>query len=262
MLSRTFDSVIVRPPPTTFGKCVSSNPLRSSVSISLALEQWREYVEVLKESGIEVIELEPLDEYPDSVFIQDAAVVSSGGRALLASFSAESRRGEELALGEFLRRRGFEVLEVEPGGMIEGGDVLVTSEGIAFVGISQRTNILGAISLERAFPELEVLRVPVSRTFHLLSGVSYLGNSTLAICPALVDPSFFKGFKLIEIPEDESYAANMLHIGDGKVLIPEGYPRTEELLRSKGFRPISLRMSEFWKCDGGITCLSLPIYRI
>lgn len=262
MPNRTFDTAIVRPPPISLSKCVSTNPFKGEVYLDRANEEWAHYVRALRESGVEVIELERLDHYPDSVFIQDTAVVSSRGRALLASFGEPSRRGEEESVAEYLEAKGFEVLRVEPGGTLEGGDVLVTSEGIIFVGISSRTNEIGAFSLKKAFPELKVVKVPVKRAFHLLSLVSYLGDLKLAVCSNSIDPSYLEGFELIAIPEEECYAANLLYLGDRKVLIPSGFPKTEELLRRKGFEPITLRMSEFWKCDGGLTCLSLPIHEI
>ncbi|MEM3372344.1 MAG: arginine deiminase-related protein [Candidatus Korarchaeum sp.] len=255
----TFSALIVRGLPDSYAHCVSTNPLKKSLDLSLARKQWRDYVSTLRESGIEVIELEPLHSYPDSVFIQDTALVGHSGRALLASFGEGSRRGEEESVGRFLEARGFSVGRVDPPGSLEGGDVLITSEGVAFVGLSSRTNELGAKSFEAMFG-LRVVRVRITRTFHLLSGVSYLGGGTVALSPSLVDPSPFRGFRIIYVPDEEVYASNMLYLGDRRVLMPSGFERTEEKLRREGFKPLSVDLSEFWKCDGGATCLSLPIY--
>lgn len=205
------------------------------------------------------MELEPLHEYPDSVFVQDAAVAGSSRRAILASFGERSRRGEEESVGRFLEARGFELRRVDPPGSLEGGDVLVTNERVVFMGISSGTDELGVESFERAFG-LRAVRITVTKALHLLSGVSYLGSRTVALCPNLVDPSFFQGFRIIYVPEEESYASNMLYLGEGKVLIPGGFEKTEEKLRKEGFKLLSVDLSEFRKCDGGVTCLSLPIY--
>jgi len=66
-LDRLFDLVLVRPPANSYVDCVSSNPQRKNIDLALAKEQHRNYASILKESGIRVIELEPLEKYPDSV---------------------------------------------------------------------------------------------------------------------------------------------------------------------------------------------------
>ncbi|MEM3542071.1 MAG: arginine deiminase family protein, partial [Candidatus Methanomethylicia archaeon] len=72
---------------------------------------------------------------------------------------------------------------------------------------------------------------------------------------------YFEGLKMIIVPEEEEYASNVLYIGDGKIIVPAGYEKTIEKLRREGFKPIEVDISEFWKCDGGVTCLSLPMYK-
>ena len=76
----------------------------------------------------------------------------------------------------------------------------------------------------------------------------------------MINPSYFQGFKLIEIPKNELYANNMLYLGEERVLIPSGYPKTKEKLKKHGFKPIEVNVSEFWKGDGGVTCLNSPLY--
>ncbi|RLG85406.1 MAG: amidinotransferase [Thermoprotei archaeon] len=261
-MDRLFDQVIVRPPSKSIVGCISTNPLRTSVDPSKASRQHREYVKILREQGIEVIEMPPLEEHPDSVFVQDTAVVGSRSRrALIARFGAVPRRGEEVSVENLLRRMGFETVRVEEPGTLEGGDVMVTDLGLVYVGVSGRTNTVGVEYLRKTFPEVKVVEVPVTKVLHLLSAVNYIGNKTVAIVPELVDPSYFSGFKLIRVPLEEAYAANMLYLGERRVLIPAGYPETAERLRREGYKPIEVEISEFYKCDGGVTCLSLPLYK-
>jgi len=261
-MDRLFDVVIVRPPGKSYKNCVSTNPEHSGIDINLAKKQHGEYVKVLKENGIEVIELKPLENHPDSVFVQDTAIVGvKSNLAVLSRFGEASRRGEEESIGDVLRKEGFEIKRIEEPGTLEGGDVMVTDVGVVFVGVSQRTNIEGIEQLARYFHGVKVVKVPISKIFHLLSGVSYLGSKTIAISPQVVDVDYFRSFKLIQIPEDELYANNMLYLGEKRVLLPEGYPKTEEKLRKEGFKPITVDVSEFWKGDGGVTCLNLPFYK-
>lgn len=260
---RLYDSVIVRPPVRELTRCVSTHPLRDTVDYRLALKQHENYVKILQEEGIEVYKLPQLEGFPDSVFVQDTAIVrSSLRRALISRFGEPSRRGEELSIREFLSKIGFTITDVVEPATLEGGDVLVTSEGVIFVGVTSRTNSNGVEVLKNFFREFRVVAVPTGKVFHLLSAVNYVGSKTLVIVPEYVDPLYFNGFRLIRVVLEEAYAANMLYLGDNKVLIPEGYPKTAERMRREGYRVIEVDVSEFRKCDGGVTCLSLPFYEV
>jgi dimethylargininase len=72
--------------------------------LDLAKEQHRQYVSTLRESGLRVIELSPLEDFPDSVFMQDPAMVGSR-QTVIGRFGEASRRGEEKALLEDLADR-------------------------------------------------------------------------------------------------------------------------------------------------------------
>ncbi len=260
---RLYNSVIVRPPVKELVKCVSTHPLRNTVDYRLAVKQHENYVKILREEGIAVYELPRLEDFPDSVFIQDTAVVRSAvKRALISRFGEPSRRGEELSVREFLSKMGFEVVDVKEPATLEGGDVLVTDVGVIFVGVTSRTNLYGLDALRNFFKEFRVVGVPATKVFHLLSAVNYVGNKTLVIVPELVDLSYFNGFRLVRVPLEEAYAANMLYLGDNKVLVPEGHPKTVEIMRREGYKVIEAEISEFRKCDGGVTCLSLPLYEV
>lgn len=182
--------------------------------------------------------------------------------ALICRFGEPSRRGEELSVAELLKSLGFTVCYVEPPATLEGVDVLVTDVGVIYVGLSSMTNLHGISFLKEFFSDYKVVAVPVNKVFHLLSSVSYLGKKRLAVVPELVDTSYFDGFKLTWIPLDKAYATNILYLGCGKVLIPDGYPKTYNILRKEGLKPIVVDISEFYKYDGGIACLGLPLYKI
>ncbi|MCD6371953.1 MAG: amidinotransferase [Thermococcus sp.] len=261
-MDRLFDKVIVRPPGENYKNCVSTNPMHKTIDVKLAQKQHREYVKVLRENDIEVIELEPLEDHPDSVFVQDTSIIgASSHSAVIARFGEPSRRGEEKSVKEFLLSENFDVVEIKAPGTLEGGDVLVTDRGVVFIGESQRTNKAGIEQFVAHFKGVKVVGVPITKVFHLLSAVNYLGNGIIAISPHVIDTSYFKGFKMITVPEDELYANNMLYLGEKRVLMPSGYPETEEKLRREGFKPITVDVSEFWKGDGGVTCLNSPFYK-
>lgn len=255
--------MIVRPPAKDMIRCVSTNSLKDTLDIGLALKQHEEYVKVLREEGIYVHKLPQLEGFPDSVFIQDTAVVRFTLRqALISRFGEASRRGEEDSVEDYLKSSGFVTNRVEPPATLEGGDVLITDVGVMYVGVTSRTNSEGVEALRHFLKDYKVVPVPTTKVFHLLSAVNYIGNKTVAIVPELIDPLFFEGFMQVHVPLEEAYAANMLYLGDNKVLIPEGYPKTVEKLKRAGYKVLEVDVSEFRKCDGGVTCLNLPIYLV
>jgi len=203
-MDRLFDKVLVRPPGENYRDCLSKNPLHDTIDIESALDQHKEYVKLLEESGIEVEELPSLESYPDSIFIQDTALVGEKSKtAVMCRFGVAERRGEEDSIEEYFVEEGYEVKRVDPPGTVEGGDILVTDQDKIFVGISERTNEDGIDQLSEHFPHIEFVKIPVSEVFHLLSGVNFIGNGTLAVCPDIVDTDHFEGFDLVEIKKDE-----------------------------------------------------------
>ncbi len=260
--SGLFNAALVRPPSREFPRCVSTHPLKGTVDLSLALKQHEDYVSALREEGIDVKKLPSLDGFPDSVFIQDTALARASNRkALISRFGEPSRRGEEASVREFLGELGFTAVNVEAPATLEGGDIMITDLGLAFVGLTTRTNE-GGVEALRSFLGQEVVAVPTEKVFHLLSAVNYVGNRKVVIVPELVDSKYFSGFRQINVPLEEAYAANVLYLGENRILMPQGYPRTAEKLRREGYRIVEVDVSEFRKCDGGVTCLSLPLFLI
>jgi len=261
-MDRFFDLVLVRPPANSYVNCVSTNPGKADIDVRLAKDQHKEYVSTLRESGLHVIELRPVQDFPDSVFMQDPALLGSR-RSAIGRFGEKSRRGEEKALHDDLRKHGVEVGKihfVSHPGTLEGGDILVTDHGI-FVGESQRTNMKGIQQLSKYLDNVEVKAVKTD-LLHLLCGCSYLNHKTMIIAPDLVSPESFPGFRFVAIPREEAYAADALYLGEGRVLIPSGFPKTIMKLRDAAYKPIEVEMSEFYKGDGGVTCLCSPVYKL
>ena len=261
-LDRLFDLVFVRPPPDSYVDCVSTNPDSSKIDVNLTKQQHREYVSVLKECGVKVTELPTLEAFPDSVFMQDPALLGVR-RSIVGRFGEYRRRGEERKLVDDLNKCEDEIGKphfVVPPGTLEGGDIVVSDRGI-FVGESDRTNSNGIIQLTSFLSEIMVVPVKTD-LLHLLCGCSYLTNRDLIIAPEVVDPHSFSGFQFITIPKEEVYACDALYVGDERVIISSGFTRATAKLKSAGYKPIEVEMSEFHKGDGGVTCLSSPVYKL
>jgi dimethylargininase len=259
---RFFDTVFVRPPADSYVECISTNPARRNIDLRLAKAQHRQYVSTLGESGVQAIELESLEDFPDSVFMQDPAIIGSD-RTIIGRFGEHSRRGEEKALCHDLRDQRVATGTphfVKHPGTLEGGDVLITDHGI-FVGESRRTNLSGIRQFSASLRDIHVGGVKTD-LLHLLCGASYLSHKMMIIAPDLIDPKSFPGFRFIKIPSEEAYAADALYLGDGRVLIPSGFPKTCAKLREAGYKPLEVEISEFYKGDGGVTCLCSPVYEL
>ncbi|KAG0612001.1 hypothetical protein M758_7G182600 [Ceratodon purpureus] len=161
---------IVRGVPDSFCDALSMTPPPQPVDLERARLQHAVYVDVLKDLVQEVIELPADNKYPDCPFIEDTAVVI-GNRALITHPGAASRQGEEEAIREALKQLRIHISEVEPPGLIDGGDVLYAS-GMLFAGNSSRTNVAGIESLQKAFPDVRVHTIRVGEGLHLKSGTT------------------------------------------------------------------------------------------
>jgi dimethylargininase len=256
-----YDSVFVRPPGNSYARCVSSNPERDTIDVTLAKEQHVEYVSIIEEAGVKVFRLPVLEEFPDSVFAYDPGLLGKE-TCVIGRFGEKSRRGEEKALAKDLssyRNEVGKLTYVLDPGTLEGGDILVTDRAI-FIGESTRTNSNGIRQFAETMKNTPVRSIK-TEMFHMLCGCSYLSDGKMLIVPELLNPTLFPAFEFIFVPKEESYAAEALYLGEQRVLIPAGFPRTAAKLREAGYRPVETDLSEFYKGDGGVSCLSQPVWK-
>ena len=248
-------TVLVGKPSPAFVRALSSHPQKNQIDYQLACDQHLRYIDALQQAGAHVVTLEPLDDFPDSPFVEDTTIILDH-EALICPMKEESRRGEIASVAEIINKRRTVIKYLEPPATLDGGDVLITGPAV-FVGQSTRTN-RRAVAALAAVCGKPCLPVAVKRGLHLKSAVSYLGGNLLVIDPSSVDTSPFKNFDWIEVDEKERYAANCLRLEEF-VLMPAGYPKVADHIRRRGFKTLELEMSEFEKADGAITCLSLII---
>ena len=243
---------IVRPPPNSFSRCISSHPDAKTVDLDLARAQHKKYCQVLQDHGLEIIELQPEESQPDCCFVEDTAVIV-GQKALITRMRFESRRGEENTIEEVLSDY-LNLHRVSTPGHLEGGDV-IHCEDFLICGESSRTNDSGIKQME-SWLEIPVMRVFDSRIIHLKSHATYLGEDTIVVTPEYANHPVFDRFTKVVLPLEEAYAANTLAV-NGSILMSARHPESCALVRGAGFKVIELNMSEFEKCEGALTCLSL-----
>jgi dimethylargininase len=255
MSFQAFNRAIVRTPSHSV-----VNGLRAidvgAPSFEGALAEHHNYVCALEALGVSVETLPALEAFPDSIFVEDTALVFTGA-AILLRLGAATRRGEAEAMAATLNRNFERVLRLEDG-TAEGGDVLTTPRGV-FIGVSARTSVAGAAALVGLLAQIGqqglVVNTPPG-VLHLKSDCALLDDDTILCTARLAAAEPFPGLRLILTPEGEEGAANALRIG-GAVLLSEGYPRTADLLARSGYRVIGLETAEIAKIDAGLSCMSL-----
>lgn len=248
-----FQYALVREPGARFPRCISSHPLWHTIDASLARQQWKEYCNTLSELGLEVIHLPRDDDHPDSCFVEDAAIIHEG-KALIARLAPETRKGEEIAVEEMLNQLNFKTKRAVPPATIEGGDIIHLPNRI-LCGVTKRTNMEGATQLA-SWLGVRVDTYVDPFIVHLKSYATYVGKSRMIAARTFANELALRGFSVLAVPDEESQAANALTIGN-TALMPSGCPQAQALVRSAGFDVVPLNVSEFQKCDGALTCLSI-----
>ena len=214
------------------------------------------YAAALAAAGLELTLLDPLEDFPDAIFVEDPALVFSEG-AIVLKPGAPSREAEGEHLRPTLESMFDRVLDL-PRGHADGGDVLVMPDK-ALIGLSARTDRQGAEALIEALAVLghrgEVAATP-PEVLHLKTASSLLDAETVLSTRALAATGIFAGYRVIEVPEGEEGGANVLRVND-RVLAGAGYPRILDLLNAHGLNVVALENSAIAAIDAGFTCMSL-----
>jgi dimethylargininase len=252
-----FARAIVRGVPETISAGITTAQL-GNPDPEKAREQHRSYVAALEGCGLEVTTLDADDRYPDSVFVEDTAVVTDRC-AIVANPGSAERRGEVNEVENALAGIYGNVERITDPGTLDGGDVLQVGDHF-FVGLSKRTNREGAEQLAAILQSYDfgVSFVELRRFLHLKTGVAHLGRDDLVVAGELAEKDEFRGFDRIVVPPEEEYGANCIRVND-RVLVAEGYEEAKQSIVERGYEVTELEMSEFRKLDGGPSCLSLRL---
>ena len=253
-----FSHAIVRPPAATFAAGITTSGL-GPPDLALALEQHEAYCQTLGRLGLSLVRLVPDAAFPDSTFVEDAAIVTARGAMLLRP-GAASRAGEVAALGAALDPWFPDLNAITAPGTVDGGDACEAGPHF-FIGLSARTNAEGAAQVtawleQRGFGSsvIDIRRMPP--LLHLKTGLSWLGGRRLLAADEVAGHAALGGWEVVRVPDGEAYAANCLMIND-VVLIAQGCPGTASLLGKLGYEVVALGMSEYRKMNGGLSCLSV-----
>lgn len=228
-----------------------------SPDLDLFRQHHSDYIAALRSTGAKVTVLDALEDFPDSVFVEDSALCLPEG-AIAMRPGAPSRLGEAAAMAPELARHYGEIHRIEGPGFIEGGDILVTEREV-LVGRSARTDADGVTELRAILTgwghRLREVKTPPG-VLHFKTDCSLLDEETVLATRRLDESGCFGGYRVIHTADGEDAAANAIRFND-LVIMAAGFPRTAAALDAAGYRVREIGNSEAAKLDGGMSCLSL-----
>ena len=248
---------ITRDVSPRFNECEITHIDRSPIDVNVAQSQHHGYVQALKELGCAVLELPAEADLPDSVFVEDTAIVLPEV-ALITRPGADSRKPETESIARALRPYR-ELVFIESPATVDGGDVLVVGKNI-YVGMSTRSNPAAVHQMNNLLDKFGYAAqgVEMHDCLHLKTAVTRVDDETLLINRKWVDLENFEGFDLIDVDESEPFAANCLPVNDS-IIFPVAFPKTAAKLEAHGYRIKPVVVDELAKAEGAVTCCSLIV---
>jgi dimethylargininase len=250
---------LIREVSPSIGRCELTHLERRPIDVGKAREQHRQYEKCLADLGCQIHRLPAEADLPDSVFVEDTAVVLDE-LAVIMRPGAESRRAETPTVADALKpfRRLY---TIEPPGTMDGGDLLSLNR-VLYVGLSSRTNTAGLEQLDaicRPFG-YSVEPVGINKCLHLKTAVTRVGPNVLLVNRAWLEVDAFRGLEFVDVDPSEPMAANALLIGESLVY-PRAHERTRRRLEKRGLSVTAVDVSELAKAEGGVTCCTLILSR-
>ncbi len=249
-------TALVRRPGPNLNRGLVTHIERQPIDVDAAIDQWQNYVDALQLHGWHIVEVEPADDCPDAVFIEDAALMY-GSTAISCNPGAKSRRPEVNGVAAALANLGYGVEPIAAPATLDGGDVLKVGSTV-YVGLGGRTSVAGLRELARIIEPLgaNVVAVPITKVLHLKSAVTALPDETIiGFEPLVDDTSVFRRF--VAMPEESG--AHVVLMGNNKLLMSANAPRSADLLNSLGYEPVLVDIDEYEKLEGCVTCLSIRL---
>ena len=220
------------------------------------------YIAALESVGMEVTVLPELSAFPDSIFVEDPALVFTEG-AVLLNPGASTRQGESKEIAPILHDLFDTVLELPGPGHADGGDILVTPN-LVMIGLSARTDPAGATALIECLGTLghsgEIVHTPKG-ALHFKTECSLLDEETILVTRRMEQSGIFDGFRKVVLPDGEEPAANAVRINES-VLVSSRYQRTIALLDQNGYSIVPVKTTEIEKIDAGLSCMSLRWFAV
>lgn len=248
-------TAITRAVSSRINECELTFIERQAIDVDRAVRQHRNYQQLLRSLGLNVVELPKDDRCPDCCFIEDTALVLDE-LAIATRPGSEARRAEVAGVLPTVAKYR-EIVHVEAPATLEAGDVLRIGRDL-FIGITSRTNREGIefVRARAAQHGYKVHGVEVPGALHLKSVCTAVNERTILADSSRVDLEPFAGYELIEVPSEEWMAANVLLV-NGTVCVHSEFHKTLALLQERKIPVRTVDISEFLKAEAGLTCMSI-----
>lgn len=244
------------------------------IDVELMRKQHDEVAQIYRDFGAKVYYVEnQREDRPNAIFCRDLMFMTPEG-AILTRPAMAARRGEERYIAEALGKIGVPIVRTISGnGMFEGANAMWVDRHTCVVSTGSRCNRSGfeqvKYELERMGVEVWHMQQPYSN-IHIDGLMSPASNDTILIhAPQvpydIVDMLKKKGYKILEAPSRtevrETFACNFVALEPGYILMPEGSPRTRELLEKNGIKVKTVNISEIMKGKGALHCITAYLKR-
>ena len=246
---------ITRQVSPAINECELTHIEREPIDYKRACTQHKQYEDALCALKVEILSLPSETDLPDSVFVEDVALVLDEC-AIMLNPGVSSRRPEvasvEKALSPYRK-----ISPIQPPATVDGGDILTVGKTV-YVGLSSR-------STEDAIEQMKTILEPygyqvhgvrVTGCLHLKSAVTQVQANTLLINPNWVSKDNFPGMNFVEVDPTEPYAANAVLV-DTTIIYPSSFPNTRAKLEKAGIQIVVVDSDELAKAEGAVTCCSL-----
>lgn len=245
------------------------------VDVELMRKQHDDITNIYREHGVKVyyVEEQRIDR-PNAIFCRDLMFMTPEG-AILTRPGMAARRGEERYIAKALSDIGVPIIKTINGdGMFEGANAMWVDRTTCVLSTGSRCNKSG---LEQV--ETELRRMGVTDVLHMQQPYSNIhidglmnpaSNDTILAHASqvpydVIDVLKRKGYKILESPSRtemrETFAGNFVALDPGLVVMPEGNPRTQELLENNGIKVITVDISEILKGKGALHCITAFLKR-
>lgn len=238
---------------------------------SRVLQQHDQMLDALGDAGAEVVHVEPQPHLPYMVYTRDSSVVTPWG-PVITQMRKPPRWGEYAYLQHTYESIGSPVWRHITHGTLEGGDVSIAAPGLLIVGASGvRTDADGAAQLCSWFDAegWQTHVVPFDDHFCHLDLIFAMAAPGAALCLLDALPDWFPGvldahgIEAVPITYGEAMAlgANVLALGDDRVLSPAENTSVNDKLRSLGLTVLDPELGEILRGGGSAHCTTMPLRR-
>ena len=281
---------LTRDLPDSFGDAIVEHfegGDNADVCMATARRQHEDYVAAFREFGVPTLSLASATSLPDSVFVEDTALVirhqsnnsktndDASTKIMILQPGHENRQPEVQDIGAILRRlypkdQISYMAELDKYARCDGGDVMYTGRHL-FVGVSERTNEEALEVLERYFDTMPLVPVVLpsnAPVLHLKSAVTHMDAQTLVAPTAPWASKMLRnmratqlGYNVIRIPD--VLACNLVALPENQGLLlqdtpcPESRQLLQEAAKERNIPFRWVDSSELAKKDAALTCCSI-----